>query len=104
MGYSASIVHESQQSPWSVLVRVCLTRAESNDLFLSGDSIVSWPTEGLRPAEGEASMPERTGMFISEIAARPHGLVINYSDQAQAERAVGLLRAQFAKTGIKEET
>jgi hypothetical protein len=87
-----------------VSVKVNLTRAESNDIFLSGDAMVSWPTEGLRPT-GEADFgPERSGMFISEMAARPEGLKISYEERGQAERALALLRVQFAQTGIEEET
>jgi hypothetical protein len=104
MGYSASIAHGSERDSWSVLVKVSLTRAESNDLFLSGDSMVAWPMEGLRPATDDDSGLERTGMFVSEIAARPQGLAITYGAQGQAERTVALLRAQFAQIGIKEET
>jgi hypothetical protein len=104
MGYSTSIVHRSGQGSWSVLLKVNLTRAESNDLFLSGDSMVSWPVEGLQPTSGDDPRPERSGMFVSEVAARPRGLAISYREQTQAERAAALLRMQFAQIGIKEET
>lgn len=95
-------------------LRVNLTRAESNELFLSGDSMVSWPVEGLDSAAGVASAAgatgegdlklERSGMFVSEVAARPGGLVLRYREQSQAERAATLLRMQFNQIGIKEET
>jgi hypothetical protein len=103
MGYSTSIARSSGQVAWSLLLRVNLTRAESNDLFLSGDSMVSWPVEGLEPATAGDTMLERSGMFVSEIAARPLGLTIVYKEQAQAERAATLLRMQFAQIGIDEE-
>jgi hypothetical protein len=104
MGYSASIVHEAGTGSWTVLVKVNLSRAESNDLFLSGDSILSWPVEGLQPDSTDDSRPERSGMFISEVAARPLGLRISYREQAQAEYAAALLRMQFSQNGIREET
>lgn len=84
-------------------VKVALSRAETNELFLSGDSILSWPAEGLLPMSADDSIPERSGMFVSEIAAQPEGLAICYSDQVHAERALGLLRAQFTQAGIREE-
>jgi hypothetical protein len=87
-----------------VLLRVNLTRAESNDLFLSGDSMVSWPIEGLQSSVQGESKPERSGIFVSEVAARPEGLTISYGEQDQADRAAAALRFQFAQIGIKEET
>jgi hypothetical protein len=104
MGYSASVVEGPGRAPWSVLLRVSLTRAESNDLFLSGDSMVSWPVEGLQSSAYEESKLERSSMFVSEVAARQDGLVISYGEQSQAERTAAILRIQFAQIGIKEET
>jgi hypothetical protein len=103
MGYSTAISHELGPDRWKVSVRVSLSRAETNDLFLSGDSMLSWPTEGLLAMSGDGSIPERSGMFVSEVAAQPGGLVICYAGQAHAERTLGLLQAQFAHAGIKEE-
>lgn len=104
MGYSADIAHDSGSDNWTVALTVNLSRAESNDLFLSGDSMVSWPIEGL-DASGDGDIGlERSGIFVSEIAARPAGLILRYGDQSQAERAATLLRMQFAQIGIKEET
>ena len=84
-------------------VKVTLSRAETNQLFLSGDSMLSWPTEGLVPTKVDSSKPERSGIFVSEVAAQPEGLVIRYGDQAQAEQTASLLRAQLAQIGIQEE-
>lgn len=86
-----------------VMLRVNLTRAESNELFLAGDAMVSWPMDGLQSnATGDARL-ERTGMFVSEVAGRPFGMGIRYLEQNQAERAAALLRVQFEQIGIKEE-
>ena len=103
MGYSTEICREPKSGHWMVSLKVVLSRTETNELFLSGDAMLSWPVEGLAPASGEEPMPERSGMFVSEVAAHPTGLVISYSDQADAERAVALLRVQLAEAGIKEE-
>jgi hypothetical protein len=103
MGYSTAISQARGPDRWTVSVRVTLSRAETNELFLSGDSMVSWPSEGLLPMSEDVSIPERSGMFVSEIAAQAGGLVICYSDQADAERTLALLRAQFAQAGIHEE-
>lgn len=114
MGYSTYITQDPGSNSWTVSLRVSLSRAESNELFLSGDSMVSWPVEGLdSPAgavtaagtagEGDLRL-ERSGMFVSEVAARPAGLVLRYREQAQAECAATLLRMQFNQIGITEET
>ena len=87
-----------------VLVKVSLSRVESNQLFLSGDSMVSWPAEGMRASGTGDPRLERSGMFVSEIAARPSGLEIRYGEQAQAERASTLIRMQLAQIGIEEES
>jgi hypothetical protein len=100
MGYVVAIAPEPGSDSWTVVLKVKLSRAESNDLFLRGDSMVSWPAEGLEPA-GEPKF-ERTGLFVSEVSARPLGLMIRYREEAQAARAAALLRMQFAQMGIKE--
>jgi hypothetical protein len=102
MGYSTTVTRESGSDSWLVMVKVNLTRAESNQLFLSGDSMVSWPTEGMASTSENPHL-ERSGMFVSEVAARPAGLGIKYRGQAEAERAAKLFRLQFAQIGIKEE-
>ena len=104
MGYSTAIAQETSSDLWTVKLTVSLSRAESNDLFLSGDTMVSWPVEGLEaPAEGDLGL-ERSSMFVSEIAARHGGLGLRYREQEQAERTAAILRMQFAQIGIKEET
>lgn len=102
MGFSTTIEQAAEPNGWAVVVRVVLSRAESNDLFLSGDSMVSWPAEGLEPTDDPRL--ERSSMFVSEIAARPEGLRIQYLGREQAERAATVLRTQLGQVGIKEET
>jgi hypothetical protein len=103
MGFATSVKHESKPGYWVVSVKVNLSRAETNELFLSGDSMLSWPSEGLVPTSTHDSKPERSGMFVSEVAAQPEGLAIRYGDQAQAERTAALIRTQLAQIGINEE-
>ena len=102
MGYSTAIVHQARPDRWAVSLTVDLTRSETNQLFLAGDAMLSWPVDGLVAASEGSPMPERSGMFVSEIAAQPAGLVIHYAEQAAAERAVALLRVQLGQAGIEE--
>ena len=100
MGYAVAIAPEPGSDSWTVVLEVNLSRTESNDLFLRGDSMLSWPTEGLE-LTGDPRL-ERTSVFVSEVSARPLGMAIRYRQEAQAERAAALLRMQFAQMGIKE--
>lgn len=102
MGYSTRVMRDQGRGAWVVALEVNLSRGETSDLFLSGDRMVSWPVEGLEPAE-DAGL-QRSSMFVSEVAARPRGLVVRYQEQAQAERAATILRIQFEQIGIQEET
>lgn len=101
MGYTAAIEQEAGSNNWVVVLQATLTRAESNELFLSGDSMVSWPVDGVEPTDDPRL--ERSSMFVSEIAARPGGLRIRYRERVHAERAATVLRIQFGQIGIKEE-
>ena len=65
--------HEAGPERWTVTVKVSLSRAETDDLFLSGESMVSWPVEGLLHTSGEEPIPERGSIFVSEVAAHPSG-------------------------------
>lgn len=103
MGYSTTVEQETGSESWTVSLKINLSRAETNELFLSGDSILSWPVGGLLPTGGDDSRPERSGMFVSEIAAQPLGLTLRYGDRAQAERTAALLGSQLVQIGIAEE-
>jgi hypothetical protein len=94
-----------------VTVRVGLTMAETNALFLSGDTIISWPEGELRLAgkpgvsgwqDGPDRALPRTGMFVSELARLAHGLEIGYRQAAEAERAAQLVRLQLLRAGVEE--
>lgn len=90
-----------------VAAKVALSFAETNALFLSGDSIVSWPEGALLGDElrgaGDGGLV-RTGMFVSELARLPEGLKIGYRQAADAERSAQLIRLQLAKAGLNEES
>jgi len=104
MGYSTAVEREQGSEGWKVSLKVSLNRTETNELFLSGDSMLSWPLDGLLPSMGDDSRPERSGMFVSEVAAQPLGLTIRYAEQTQAERSAAMLRAQLKQIGISEES
>lgn len=99
MGYSLDI-HDHSDG-YLVSLAVVLSRQESNDLFLSGDSMISWPTDGL--LGGEESLLSRTGIFASEVAARRTGLTLQYATREQAEKTAALLGLQLDRIGITRE-
>jgi len=101
VGYSLTIEPEPISGGWEMVLSIRLSRAETNALFLAGDIMVTWPIEGL--AQGGDPSPERSGMFVSEIAARPTGLRIRYAEPSQVEQAVLAVRARLAEAGLGEE-
>ena len=105
MGFRLTVAPEPGSALWSLRLWITLSRAESNGLFLSGDSLLAWPAEGCeRDREPEeVSGLERTSMFISEVAARPSGLRILYLHREQVERAAAMLREQLVRAEIREE-
>ncbi len=95
-----------------VTVHIGLSQAETNALFLSGDSIISWPEAGLlgevcyegwSRTDSPMSPPMRTGMFVSELARFAQGFKIRYRQPADADRAAQLIRLQLLRAGIEEE-
>ncbi|MHB8869221.1 MAG: hypothetical protein ACYC6T_08905 [Thermoleophilia bacterium] len=77
---------------WRLRMVVSIDRRETNDLFLAGDALVSWPTEGMRST---GSVPiERSSMFLSEIVARPDGLQLVYDSEESAARTAKILEYQ----------
>jgi hypothetical protein len=101
VGFSLKIEAEPLSSGWQMVLRIRLSRAEANDLFLAGDTMVTWPTEGL--VQGGDLGLERSGMFVSEIAALSAGLRISYAERGQAERAVDAVRTRLAGAGLGQE-
>jgi hypothetical protein len=101
VGYSLTIEPEPISGRWEMVLLIRLSRAEATELFLAGDTMVTWPIEGL--VEGGDPGPERNSMFVSEIAARPTGLRIRYGEPSQVERAVVAVRARLAGACLGEE-
>jgi hypothetical protein len=99
MGYRL----ETQELPegYVVTLRLPLTREESNSLFLAGDAMVSWPTDGLKES-GDPRL-SRSSIFASEIAASTEGLALCYSAKDEALRAATLLGLQLEQIGIDRE-
>jgi predicted regulator of Ras-like GTPase activity (Roadblock/LC7/MglB family) len=77
---------------WEVHMLVVLDRRETNELFLAGDALVSWPTDGMRPT-GRGPI-DRSSMFLSEIVGRAEGLRLAYETEELAERAGDILEIQ----------
>lgn len=86
---------------WHVRLKVALDRRETNELFLSGDKLISWPTEGMLPVGGSTPL-ERSSMFLSEIVARPGGLELLYQTEALAGRTAQILAYQV-RTALPAE-
>lgn len=78
---------------WAVSLAVSLDRRETNDLFLAGDKLISWPTDGMLAGGGGGPL-ERSSMFLSEIVARPHGLTLAYETEDLARRTAQILAHQ----------
>jgi hypothetical protein len=76
-------------------VRVRLSPRELNRLFLSGDTLILLPVDGI--ADDAAAAPiERTSIFLSEIAGSPEGFTRIFSDAAHAEAFATAVRDQIA--------
>jgi hypothetical protein len=112
MAFTVTRSSDHMTGGYVVTVKVGLSLAESNGLFLAGDSIVSWPegellgeSDPCHVESGEAprSAMVRTGMFVSELARLAQGLKIGYRQAAEAERAAQLIRLQLLRAGIEEE-
>jgi hypothetical protein len=114
MGFSVTLCFDSTARSHFVNVNVALTLAETNNLFLSGDTIISWPEGEVRTADVDASDNDgsselrgdrglpRTSMFVSELARLARGLQIGYRQAAEAERVAQLVRLQLVRAGIEE--
>ena len=110
MGFSVTHSLDPEAGEHVVTVRVALTMAETNSLFLSGDTIISWPEGELRssgdpgsagPLYGQDAGLTRTGMFVSELARLAHGLKIGYRQVAEAERAATAREAATSQGGYR---
>ncbi len=113
MAFSVTHSPDPSTGDYVVTAKVVLSLPETNALFLSGDTIISWPEDSLievtssegpaTPGESQQSALTRTGMFVSELARLAQGLNIRYRQPAAAQRAAQLMRLQLLKAGIAEE-
>jgi len=78
---------------WQVRMVVCLDRSETSELFLAGDTLISWPTECM-VGPGDDGPLERSSMFLSEMVARPAGIALVYETRESAERTAQILAYQ----------
>ena len=79
----------------AVHVRVRLSARELNRLFLSGDTLIQLPLEGVSDDSGGAPIP-RTTMFLSEIAGAPDGFLRTFSDATCAASYAQAVREQIS--------
>jgi len=86
---------------WMVRLAVSLDRNEISELFLAGDRLISWPTEGML-SSGCRGPLERGGMFLSEIVGREGGLHLVYRTEESAERTAAIMRYQL-RQALPEE-
>lgn len=77
---------------WEVHMSVALDRRETNELFLAGDTLISWPTEGMRSL-GTGPIT-RSSMFLSEVVARAGGLRLAYDTEELASQTGRILESQ----------
>ncbi|MGZ4200247.1 MAG: hypothetical protein ACXVP1_08680 [Thermoleophilia bacterium] len=79
----------------AVHVRVRLSSRELNRLFLSGDTLIQLPLEGMADEVESAPIP-RMSMFLSEIAGTPDGFSRTFADAALADRFAQAVREQIS--------
>ena len=90
------------QGKWAVQLAVRLDRRETNELFMLGDRLISWPTDGLDEVSfgqgggGDTSDTPflRYGMFLSEVVAHSEGISLVYSQEVVARQAAAVLEYQ----------
>lgn len=79
---------------WRVSVRVGLDRDEESRLFLLGDILISWPTEGMLISSRGAPLA-RGCMYVSELQSRREGLALDFGTEVQARRVLEIITAQL---------
>jgi hypothetical protein len=78
----------------AVSVQCTLNARERNSLFLSGDVLVTLPSEGAVDLP-EGVPLERTSMFLSELAGRQPGITRIFADAQSADRFAAEVREQL---------
>jgi hypothetical protein len=83
-----------EDAGWRVRLSVSLDRRETNELFLAGDTLIAWPTDGMLSSGGSGPF-ERSSAFLSEIAGRSEGLCLLFETENQAARVAAILTYQI---------
>jgi len=73
---------------------VRLSSRETSRLFLSGDTLIQLPLDGL-VAQPEAAPITRTSIFLSELAGSPEGFTRTFIDEAHADAFAAAVRSQI---------
>jgi hypothetical protein len=83
----------------AVRVLVRLSGREANRLFLSGDTLVELPLDGVvdAPAAAGSSPIPRSTIFLSELAGLAGGYTRVFADDASADRFAAAVRADLQK-------
>ena len=80
----------------AVHVHVRLSARELNRLFLSGDTLIQLPLEGIRRRTGASAPIPRMSMFLSEIAGSPDGFSRTFADATHADSFARAVREQIS--------
>lgn len=83
------------EGTWKLAVHIGLEREESSRLFLLGDILVSWPTDGLLVSSSTSRPMARGFMYLSEIQSRSDGLLLEFGTETHARRALAVITAQL---------
>lgn len=93
----------SEQTSAGIVVHVLvrLSSRELNRLFLSGDTLIQLPLEGIADEPGGADGPggapiPRMSMFLSEIAGSPAGFSRTFADATHAHSFARAVREQIS--------
>ena len=79
----------------AVHARVRLSSRELNRLFLSGDTLIQLPLDGIVDEAAAVPMP-RMSIFLSELAGSADGFTRTFADAASADRYAAVVRAQIS--------
>lgn len=77
-----------------VRLLVRLSARETNRLFLSGDTLIQLPLDGI-VAQSESAPIPRSSIFLSELAGSHEGFARTFTDETHAETFAGTVRAQI---------
>ncbi len=78
----------------TVRVLVRLSSRETNRLFLSGDTLIRLPLDGIAAHPESAPIP-RTSIFLSELVGSREGFTRSFVDEAHAGVFARTVRSQI---------